>query len=364
MLCIPEDLLRAQFFPFLTFRNLVSLDTAMCNKKHRIEWMKRFEGMTFLGDLTIKLNLNVLEWLSTRRMFVENIALRISPERQGVLNWLSKTISNFLLKSKSTDQKIAEGGTALQKTKSCCLIDCHITYSGVLSLTTNSPCLESLNMRCVKLSGWSSSFLAPHFSSNFGNTKLHSLNLSLCSWLTDFDVQLLVDNSPHLTALDLWYCDSITEKSLFHISSHCHGLKSLNVGWVESITDVGLIKLSQGCTQLEALNIDGCEQWTQEGLIPLLTACSQLNTLNLYRCGVASPIGWLQIIPHMQLSLTSLNLDHHCFVTDSATALLAVQCPRLRHLTVRCCTQLTDAAIHSLCVNCLELCELDISAQE
>ena len=52
VLAVPVEVLRHQILPFLSLKELVSLDTATCHKKIRLCFHERIQGATYFGNLT------------------------------------------------------------------------------------------------------------------------------------------------------------------------------------------------------------------------------------------------------------------------------------------------------------------------
>ena len=147
---VPVEVLHHQILPFLSLKELVSLDTATCHKKIRLCFHERIQGATHLGNLTSKLDSSVLKWLSTRKMSLENI----------------------FLNEKTSDDAFVRYGAALLKTKRCILgtppnsrfnsaARATVTHKGFASIVDHCTNLEYLDLsKCQKLkSGESIAYL-------------------------------------------------------------------------------------------------------------------------------------------------------------------------------------------------------------
>ena len=223
VLNVPIDVLRHQFSPFLTLKELVNLDTALCHKKSRTELKKRLEGFTLSGSPSTTLNLKHLNWLRYWKISLQHFSLDEKlPDRMPTA-W--KWIRTLFLR----ESMLANCAVVFAKTTHC--------------------------------------------------------SLCLCEWAKDGDiVEILSQNFAHLQALDLTACYRLTDASLLAISQQCCHLQSLNLTEVYWVSDVGIQALCNGCRLLTVLVLTHCIKVTENGILSLVSNCSLLHTLNLTSC--------------------------------------------------------------------------------
>ena len=88
--------------------------------------------------------------------------------------------------------------------------------------------------------------------------RLHSLDLSDCSYLTDKGLTTAASSCPLLPVIRLRDCNSITDKGLKYLTKFCKSLKLVDLSGCFNITDTGIGYLNQNCCQLRALRISAC----------------------------------------------------------------------------------------------------------
>ncbi|PWA93066.1 hypothetical protein CTI12_AA074580 [Artemisia annua] len=88
--------------------------------------------------------------------------------------------------------------------------------------------------------------------------RLHSLDLSGCSYLTDKGLTTAASSCPLLSVIRLRDCNSITDKGLKFLTKFCKYLKQVDLSGCSNITDTGIGYINQNCRQLRALRISGC----------------------------------------------------------------------------------------------------------
>jgi hypothetical protein len=342
---IPVEVLRDNVLTFLTLNELALLDAATCNKALRSCLHERIKGVTFTGVLSrwkLKSGPKIMKWLCCRGISLENISLSTT----------------------TSDETYVIYGKAFARTKNCILggqvgnserVTPVITQFGFSSFVDNCPFLEYLHIaECQGLkSGISITYLASRC------LKLHSLDLSVCKWVRDCDIEILSSCCPQLRLLRLCACLGISNSSLVSLSKHCAGLLSLNVQANRTtFTDVGIEALAQGCKSLKIVNIPSCSV-TSKGVLLLASNCSSLHTLDLAFCDFVTESGFLQVIRHFK-AIRSLSLSGNQFVTDAVIYALAAHCKQCRELEFSYCSKITDQSVLKLVEQCSSITKLCI----
>lgn len=85
-------------------------------------------------------------------------------------------------------------------------------------------------------------------------TRVERLTLTNCKDLTDAGLMALIQNSPHLLALDISQDEKITEQSVFAIAENCPRLQGLNVTSCKRISNESMIKLAEHCKYIKRVS--------------------------------------------------------------------------------------------------------------
>jgi hypothetical protein len=156
---------------------------------------------------------------------------------------------------------------------------------------------------------------------------LRHLDIGCCDELSDTGIIALAQHCPqleHLYVAEL----SLTDAALTALASSCHHLRVLTIGRNNSITDVSVLAIAVGCPLLESLCIPLCGNITDESITALARGCPHLHQL------------YLGSMPS---------------VTDAALTALATHCSELTDLWVSCCSRITDAGVLQVVERCAQL---------
>ncbi|KAG4398144.1 hypothetical protein GLYMA_10G286666v4 [Glycine max] len=92
-----------------------------------------------------------------------------------------------------------------------------------------------------------------------GLTLLQSLDVTLCTRLTDMGLSVVAKGCCDLRILRMAACKFVTDGVLVALSKNCHDLEELRLE-LTSITDDGLISLASGCHHIKILNLYLCQR--------------------------------------------------------------------------------------------------------
>ncbi len=259
-----------------------------------------------------------------------------------IIYYISDDLSGLSDNSKASDRK----GTKLKELSfSYCGTTQNLFFD---SIATYCPQLERLELgfnssQCELEKPQKSQALLTLIK----QSKLQSLKLSECSYLTPQIINEMVESLPFLTYLELYECIPLT-MGLFAALAKCPNLKSFkfkptinssNPTLVTFLSEQHLEALRKNCSHLEILSLMNC-QILERDLVKSLKNWN-LKTLQLVACGSFG---------------------------DSLLTALSKDCPKLEHLEVHI-TKLTpipnplnDASIEKLAHNCRSLKTLCLSA--
>ncbi|XP_038596528.1 leucine-rich repeat-containing protein 29 [Tachyglossus aculeatus] len=183
-----------------------------------------------------------------------------------------------------------------------------------------------------------------------------TLNLAYCALVKDVSVLPLVSLlSRTLRTLDLSLCTGLTNKSLHAIFSQLPKLKSLHMAWCKEITDRGLLGLLEYSSEVQDqkgepllepwpsnLAAESEEASTSRRVCYTSISClSVLQELDLTACCKLTNTSLTMVIKFPQLRKLTLSMIPQ--LTDAALVSIAQGCPALEQLTLRHCRQLSDA---------------------
>ncbi|KAI8877171.1 RNI-like protein [Backusella circina FSU 941] len=186
------------------------------------------------------------------------------------------------------------------------------------------------------------------------STRVRTLNLSQCFYITDDGFSYLVERTPNLETLDLNSCWLLTDKSLSLASAMCPNLTSLDLSNCRKVSDAGIFRLcdekqSRQFKGIQHLSLSYCKKLSDMTMSHLAEFCADtLESLNLQRCTRISDQGFARWAQTQFPKLTSLTLTDCSFLTDQAIANLVAAASNLEQLSLSFCCALSDSAIEGL----------------
>ncbi|KAH6658232.1 hypothetical protein BKA67DRAFT_209184 [Truncatella angustata] len=180
-------------------------------------------------------------------------------------------------------------------------------------------------------------------------TRVERLTLTNCKDLTDAGLMALVQNSPHLLALDISQDDKITEQSVFAIADNCPRLQGLNVTNCKRISNESMIKLAEACRYIKRLKLNDCNQLNDDAVLAFANNCPNILEIDLHSCHNIGNEPVTALLANGQ-SLRELRLANCDLIDDSAFLSLPYNkmYEHLRILDLTCCARLTDRAVERI----------------
>lgn len=180
-------------------------------------------------------------------------------------------------------------------------------------------------------------------------TRVERLTLTNCRELTDIGLKALVQNSPHLLALDISQDDKITEASVFAIADNCPRLQGLNVTNCKRISNESLMRLAESCKYIKRLKLNDCDQLNDDAVMAFAINCPNILEIDLHSCRHIGNEPVTALLAQGQ-SLRELRLANCELIEDSAFLSLSSNkiYEHLRILDLTCCTRLTDRAVEKI----------------
>lgn len=217
----------------------------------------------------------LLEYLSVPRLQTTSEQIDIFTKGCNKLKYFK--VYNGMADASLIDKVIESLGKNCKLLEKLCFKSEHvmalaaITESALTSLALGCPSLNTLRLEyihilpaqavkqlanhCLLLSDVS--FTVCNISDDvlveLGESKcLKTLTLVQCEHITNTGIEALVKtNGHHLQSLDIRMCTRLSDASLFSLSDHCPNLHTITVGYNhDELTLVGLVRLIQKCRKL------------------------------------------------------------------------------------------------------------------
>ena len=141
-------------------------------------------------------------------------------------------------------------------------------------------------------------------------------------FMTDNDVENIVQEDPNRTHLDLTGCTGITYLTL-GLLEKLDSLETLNISYCD-LDDSDLEAGRKTFQAIKGLDISGCTRFGDDGLKALVQMCNALEDLDV----------------------------GYCHFTDTGLHSVAHNCSRLKTIDLTCCTGVTNAVLASLVREC------------
>uniref|UniRef100_H3B006 F-box and leucine rich repeat protein n=1 Tax=Latimeria chalumnae TaxID=7897 RepID=H3B006_LATCH len=350
--------------------------------------------------------------------------------------------------SELSDRAVASISSSLKNLQHLYLGNMRRVTDSSLKGLPELPHLQVLDLsHCYQVAGKE---LLKGLSSPHIQTKMRSLNFSCCSLVKDTTVLSLARLlGSRLHTLDLSSCVYITDNSIQAIASYLSNLKVLRLGWCKEITDWGLLGMetpkfqklqefypslgfivsiitptshekshpeeSEVCpitsepqekgykivletrkqkevpnesitrqpvlaiskeaemedlkarrgpsvralTSLRELDLTACTKLTDISITKVIQFAA-LKKLSLSMVTEVTDVSLRSVAEHCR-SLEQLSLSHCCNLTNDGLTEAAKCLRRLAHLDVSCCDKITDQALEVIAVECKGLKSLDVS---
>lgn len=295
------------FSDVLTFLDICSLDTAVCNKDLRPKFLHILYSKLFKKNENFILGYNdPLQWIFKRQLSIQEISLFDGDD---------DTIMSMPIKCRNA-------------TVSLDLHGCRsISSSALYSISENFLLLSSLNLRgCDNITDSGiTSILKTH-------PQLHSIHLGQGSGNEDFSY-LDYDLTDTDSINDIQFAPYISDDILLSISENCHDIKCLHLYYCNKITDSGLSYVANTCKSLVSLELICCQLLSDISLSMITKVSKQLKHINLWRC---------------------------CLVTDISLFSIAENCKDIETVLLGKCFRITKPGIVAIEKSCEKLKTLDL----
>uniref|UniRef100_UPI00358E106A F-box/LRR-repeat protein 15 isoform X2 n=1 Tax=Myxine glutinosa TaxID=7769 RepID=UPI00358E106A len=185
---------------------------------------------------------------------------------------------------------------------------------------------------------------------------LQCLHLSACGlWLTDHLLLPLLLGSPRLDTIDLSGCRALSTRVLQVLITHCPKLRSLRLAdcpWVD-IASMNAIFLS--AKNLQVFDVADCQGVSDHWLAVILPHAQSLVSLRLASNYCITTLG-LELLAKYCGALEHLDVAGCFRITEHGIRIVKEYCPALKFLCVDGCPGISEAELHRLQTDGVEIC--------
>lgn len=180
------------------------------------------------------------------------------------------------------------------------------------------------------------------------NSSLRLLVLKNCkSWLCDTVLVDILKRNTRLHELDLTACSGVSNLALFTLAEFNPSLKVLKLRECRWVSSDAVTQVSLCCTSLEHVDLTGCWEVMDACVSSLASCCNGLKTLLLNDCyGVSD--NCIRIIANYCPKLSHLGIRGCWRVSNSAVKMIGEYCPFLKNLEVKDCRDISEASLARL----------------
>ena len=196
-----------------------------------------------------------------------------------------------------------------------------------------------------------------------GQVHLSRLDMSDCVRLCDSGLQQITSCCRRLTCLYVRRCSLVTDSGLSSVATFCQSLTDVSVAECPRVTDAGIVLLAVHVGRtLAHLSAAHCPLVGDRALVCLADRCSRLRYVNMRGCGSVTDCGVTRLATSRAGKRPrAVDVSECVGVTDVALRALAGCCgAKLRRLSVRGCTAVTNHGVLALSQYCTRLCYLNV----
>jgi hypothetical protein len=387
LLDIPDDLLWDIFTIYLPIEAVCRLDSALCQKSRRPEFLALVSTKVLLFNrekvdiLTLSnltstthrpLGAAALSWVLKRGIHLASLHLPVDSinknEQEGIREAVaSLALNGHLDKLETVDFfecsyiKDVDFTAILSKcyrsVKSIDIHGCRLTESSAAHVK-----------RCTKLEAFSAkgNELAAdmveifqscrklrllHLSS-FGNRLtdevvlsvavhcplLEHLDLGDCSVVSDTAIRKVAESCPLLQFVS--FQNNFTNASVVSLCCHCPFLKQMYLGECRNLTDAAVMAVAESLPALTHFDLCGIAAITSSAVETLAIKCCWLETIGLSDCVNVSDVTLKKIAEHCS-TLVDLHVSVCLRVTTTGLASIAMKCSGLKSVYIEYCPQIS-----------------------
>lgn len=187
--------------------------------------------------------------------------------------------------------------------------------------------------------------------------KLKSVCLQRCFHVSDKGLQWLFENCKQIENVNLQANNNISGNCFQKIGDEC---KVLNLADCSKLTDTGVMKICRHCKQLRELSISYCQLLTNKSLEKISESLTNIATIYIEKTFANISKDGLMKIAKLS-KLRDVHMSQNLTVNDDLLSAIAIGCPFLETLDISCCHRdVTGAGVKALGF-CSNLTSLDIS---
>ncbi|XP_053210900.1 F-box/LRR-repeat protein 15-like isoform X2 [Panonychus citri] len=173
---------------------------------------------------------------------------------------------------------------------------------------------------------------------------LRILNLSNCKWISNDQLQNLIEQNPNLTSLNISSCFDVTNNCLQRLAVTCKGLKSIGLKDCHWINAIAVTHLVINCPNLEEVDLTSCWEISDDAAIEMIFRCTKLRRLSLSKIYGITDRVLLALSSHSKY-LEYLNISGCWRVTDHGVRMIGDYCNNLKTIKVGDCRDVSEESL-------------------
>jgi hypothetical protein len=340
LLDIADDLLFDIFSIYLHIRDVCALDSALCNRTRRTEFLRLVSTKVLLFNREEIIVLSplhqfklkplvpgALSWIKNRGIHLATLHLAIPT---GVMAAADQRIIRDTLAS------LAYNGQ-LDKLETIKVLNCSYIKDADLAVVL-SKCHRTL--KCMNIRG-------------SGVAEISALHVKRCPNLEAFvangnvsaeDMAEIFQACPKLRVLELnSFGARLTDELVESIVAHCFVLEHLSLRHSVTVSDAAIRNVAESCPLLQVIDLSGTAV-TDATVLEFCMRCPQLKRVLLSYCGNLTDAAVIAVADRLP-GLTRIDLNGNAAITSGAVEHLATKCRELKIINSSDCPNVSDVTL-------------------
>jgi len=188
---------------------------------------------------------------------------------------------------------------------------------------------------------------------------LEHLSLSHCREVSDAAVRRVAESCPRLQFVNLSNTD-ITDATVVSMCNRCPILKRVFLGGCIDLTDETVLAIAERLPGLTHICLGGITAITSSAVEILASKCHELEYIDLNCCYIVSDATVMKLTEHCS-KLRDLRVGGCRNLTDASISAVAEKLPGLTHIDLRSIVAITNSAVETLASKCHELEFINLS---
>lgn len=328
---------------YLNMREIVTLDSAICNKFDRGKWLECIAKDMGSTSTKIQRYLNNDEHM--KWCYKKNVQFRY-----------------LLIDHSIRPCSITSNGASIFSM--CCINLLGLELRDNLNEISFHNVISSLGQKSSKLKIFTiskSSITDNDMASLMScNHELEDIELSGCPLLTDASLTTIADSCTKLRRIRLMSMHQFSDQGITALVSTNHVLEEIWLSNCTLLTGASLIAIAENCRKLINVTLYNLELITDQEFMALVSSNHDLEDIRLMNCPLLTGacLRGLAAYCHKLRIIDFQNMNQ---ISDKDITFLLSANPDLKAIYLDNCTSLTEASLITIADNCHKLVSISIS---